>query len=164
MSAPTTQPPPLDDAIYAVDAIFRLELAVSAIGTLRLRPWQLTLSSYAALRVLEHQPNLSLAQLSRRCYVKPQTMTRIVAELERRGYVHRGPAEESERAMALTLTDDGRQAVREMSAEVDKIQSTLEQALGAEEVTQLNAMLRRCAVLVESEIKDTQRAQRRSRV
>jgi DNA-binding MarR family transcriptional regulator len=91
-------------------------------------------------------------------------MTRIVAELERRGYVRRGPAEESERAMALTLTDAGREAVREMSAEVDKIQSTLEQALSPEEVSQLNAMLRRCAVLVESEIKDAQKAQRRSRV
>ena len=164
MSRRATHPPPLDDAIYAVDAIFRLERAVATIGTMRLRPWGLTLSGYAALRVLEHQPNLSLAQLSRRCFVKPQTMTRIVAELERRGYVHRGPAEESERAMALTLTDSGREAVGEMSVEVDKIQSTLEQALRPEEVIQLNSMLRRCAVLVESEIKDAQKAQRRSLV
>jgi DNA-binding MarR family transcriptional regulator len=154
--------PPLQDVTYLVDAIFRLERAVGTIGTTRLRPWHMTLSSFAALRVLEQQPNLSLAQLARRCFVKPQTMTRIVAELERRGYVHRGPAAESERAMALTLTQSGIKAVAEMSAEVDKIQSTLEQALTPDEVTQLNAMLRRCAVLVESEIKDNQKAQRRS--
>jgi DNA-binding MarR family transcriptional regulator len=155
--------PELQEVTYLVDAIFRLERAVGSIGTMRLRPWNMTLSSFAALRVLEHQPNLSLAQLSRRCFVKPQTMTRMVAELERRGYVHRGAAEESERAMALTLTELGRSAVREMSAEVDKVQATLEQALTPVEVTELNAMLRRCAVLVESEIKDAQKAHRRSR-
>lgn len=152
----------LEEVTYLVDAIFRLERAVGTIGTMRLRRWNMTLSSFAALGVLDRQPNLSLAQLSRRCYVKPQTMTRIVAEFERRGYVHRGPAEESERAMALTLTDLGAELVREMSSEVDKVQATLEEALSPEEVTALNAMLRRCAVLVESEIKDTQKAHRRN--
>jgi DNA-binding MarR family transcriptional regulator len=159
----TSRPPALDDATYLVDAIFRLEHAVSSIGAMRLRPWDTTLSGYAALRVLEYQPDLSLAQLARRCFVKPQTMTRIVAELQRRGWVHRGPAEESERAMALTLTEPGREAVRQMSAQVGKIQSTLEQALSPDQVTQLNAMLRRCAVLVESELKDARKAHRRSR-
>lgn len=161
-STPSAPPPPLEEVTYLVDAIFRLERAVATIGTMRLRPWKMTLSSYAALRVLEHQPNLSLAQLSRRCFVKPQTMTRIVSELERRGYVHRGAAEESERAMALTLTDLGRKTLHQMSAEVNQIQSTLEETLSPKEVKQLNAMLRRCAVQVEREIKEAQTAHRRN--
>ena len=53
--------------VYLSDAVSRLERAVARIGSLRLRPWHMTLSGYAAMRVLEGQPDLSLAQVSRRC-------------------------------------------------------------------------------------------------
>lgn len=142
---------------YLTDAVFRLERAVANIGAMRLKPWRMTLSGYAALTILERQPNLSLAQLSRRCYVKPQTMTRIVSEMERRGWVARGANPDSERAISLALTEDGRSARADMAAEVDKIEATLGGVLGPGQVTELVATLRRCAVVVETEIKSTRR-------
>lgn len=128
------------------------------IGAMRLKPWRMTLSGYAALKILERQPNLSLAQLSRRCFVKPQTMTRIVSELERREWVERSPHPESERAMSLALTPAGRTSLTEMAAEVDKIESTLGGMLEPGQFPELVATLRRCAVAVETEIKDARRA------
>ena len=151
---------PLDDYVYVVDAVFRLERAIAKIGSMRLRHWNMTLSGYAALRVLDRQPRLSLAQLSRRCFVKPQSMIRIVAELERRGHVLRGPNEDSERAISLTLTPEGIATLKDMAVEVEKIGSTIKRALDDEDTRSLNVMLRDCAVLVENEIKGMERAKK----
>jgi DNA-binding MarR family transcriptional regulator len=139
---------------YLTDAVVRLERAVTNIGAMRLRPWGITLSGYAAMKILERQPELSLAQLSRRCFVKPQTMTRIVSDLERRGWVLRGPHAESERAISLTLTAEGSKALGEMASEVDQIESTLAGVVGgaAGDAAELAQTLRRCAVAVEGEI------------
>ncbi|MDH6523343.1 DNA-binding MarR family transcriptional regulator [Streptomyces sp. SAI-135] len=151
-----------DQPDYLTDAVTRLERAVANIGALRLKPWRMTLSGYAALKILERQPHVSLAQLSRRCFVKSQTMTRIVAELERREWVERSPHPESERAISLALTPAGRASLAEMAAEVDKIESTLGAELEPGQFPELVATLRRCAVAVEAEIKDARRAARRS--
>lgn len=142
---------------YLTDAVTRLERAVANIGAMRLKPWRMTLSGYAALKILERQPNLSLAQLSRRCFVQPQTMTRIVAELERREWVDRSPHPESERAISLTLTPAGRANLAEMAAEVDKIESTLTGMVGPDHFPELVGVLRGCAAAVEQEIKELRR-------
>ena len=138
---------------YVTDAVFRLERAVANIGALRLKPWRVSLSGYAAMKILERQPNLSLAQLSRRCYVKPQTMIRIVGEMERRGWIERGVNPDSERAIALALTPAGQASLAEMATEVDAIESTLGAVVGPDAVSPLVAVLRDCAVAVEAEIK-----------
>ncbi len=155
---------PIDAALF-VDAVFRLARAVNRIGNTRLRPWDMTLSSYAAMRVLADRPNLSLAQVARRCFVRPQTMTRIVAELHNRGLVQRSPNAESKRAMWLTLTDDGAETLAEMTQEVNRINHPLGLVMNAEEASELEARLRQCAVLVEQaadRVADEQRAGRRS--
>jgi DNA-binding MarR family transcriptional regulator len=149
-----------DQPDYLTDAVTRLERAVANIGAMRLKPWRMTLSGYAALKILERQPNLSLAQLSRRCFVKSQTMTRIVADLERRNWVERSPHPESERAISLALTPAGRASLGEMAAEVDKIEATLAGMLEPGQSPEMIAALRRCAVAVEAEIKDARKANR----
>lgn len=145
---------PLVDATLLTDAVFRLERAISRIGNKRLDRWNLSLSGYAALKILQTRPDLSLAQLSRRCFVRPQTMTRIVSQLEDRGYVRRGPHPESDRAIALALTDAGQAAITEMDSEVLKINETLAREMDPDGITFLDTALRRCAVAVEAELRD----------
>jgi DNA-binding MarR family transcriptional regulator len=142
------------DATYLTDAVVRLERAIGRIGNKRLARWNLSLSGYAALKILQTRPDLSLAQLSRRCFVRPQTMTRIVTQLEERGYVRRRPHPESERAIALALTDAGRTAIADMDAEVLKINDTLTSELDADGVVFLEGALRRCAAAVEAELRE----------
>jgi DNA-binding MarR family transcriptional regulator len=141
-----------EEMTLLVDAVFRLERAIARIGAMRLQPWKMTLSGYAALRVIERRPNLSLAQLSRRCFVKSQTMTRIVANLGEAGYVKRTVSPGNERAMSLTLTARGREVLHEMDAEVLKINETLSQNLPGEDRARLIKLLRDSAVVVELEI------------
>lgn len=140
-----------EEMTLLVDSVFRLERAVARIGAMRLRPWRMTLSGYAALRVIDSRPQLSLAQLSRRCFVKPQTMTRIVANLGEAGFVKRTISPGNERAMSLTLTARGRKVLREMDAEVLKINETLSQNLPDAERARLISLLRESAIAVEQE-------------
>jgi DNA-binding MarR family transcriptional regulator len=149
----------MDGASSMLDATFRLERAVTRIGNARLAPWRLTLSSYTALRILAEQPHLSLAQLARRCYVRPQTLTRMVAQLEERGLVARGAHPESERAVSLRLTDAGMAALHEMSTEVLKISETLNATLGQDSIAAVDEQLRQAAVAVENELRAMNQAE-----
>jgi DNA-binding MarR family transcriptional regulator len=144
----------MDEASSMIDAAFRFERAVTRIGNTRLRPWKMTLSSYTALRILANQPHLSLAQLSRRCYVRPQTMTRIVTQLENRGFVAREAHPESERALSLRVTEAGLAALGEMGEAVLKISDTLNAALGRDDIVATDSHLRQAALVVENELRD----------
>ncbi len=158
--APARAVTDMDEASSLIDAVFRFERAVTRIGNARLRPWNMTLSSYSALRILANRPNLTLAQLARRCYARPQTMTRIVTQLENRGFVARSAHPESERALSLAVTDAGRAALEEMGTEVLKISETLNSVLGREDIVAADRQLRKAAVVVEGELKDMERAEK----
>ncbi|GAB7003288.1 hypothetical protein JCM18899A_07590 [Nocardioides sp. AN3] len=147
-----------EEMTLLLDAVFRLERAVARIGAMRLQPWKMTLSGYAAMRVIERRPNLSLTQLSRRCFVRSQTMTRIVSNLGDAGYVERAVSPGNERAMSLTLTSRGRKVLREMDAEVLKINETLSQNLPGEDRVRMITLLRESAVAVEQEIAALERS------
>lgn len=147
----------MDEASSLIDAVFRFERAVSRIGNTRLRPWNMTLSSYTALRILANRPHLTLAQLSRRCYARPQTMTRIVSQLEKRGFIARDAHPESERAISLEVTQAGLAALAEMGTEVLKISDTLNAVLGRDEIVTADHHLRQAALVVEGELRQTER-------
>lgn len=149
---PDTPKGTVEPASYLLDAVVRLMRGAHQTGNVRLRPWNITLSSYAALRVIADQPNLTLAQLSRRNFVRPQTMTRIVSELVKRGWIERRTRADDERAMALSLTEQGRTALHQMAKEVDKINETIRRVLADDQIEQVNALLRSCARQVETEL------------
>ncbi|MBG6099058.1 MarR family winged helix-turn-helix transcriptional regulator [Nocardioides luteus] len=154
MSKPSIDHVRPDELTLLLDGVFRVERAVMRIGNQRLMPWRMTLSTYAAMRIIETQPSLSLTQLSRRAYVRPQTMTRIVSNLQQRGFVERTTHPDSDRTMALTLTDDGVAALREMDAEVLKIDDTFDRALNGDERAELTRMLRAAAAMIESDLRE----------
>ncbi|QUH02109.1 MarR family transcriptional regulator [Saccharopolyspora erythraea] len=155
--SPSVAATDMDEASSLIDAVFRFERAVSRIGNARLRPWNMTLSSYTALRILANRPHLTLAQLSRRCYARPQTMTRIVTQLETRGFVARGAHPESERALSLEVTEAGLAALDEMGAAVLKISDTLNAVLGRDGIVAADRQLREAALVVEGELREAER-------
>jgi DNA-binding MarR family transcriptional regulator len=143
---------PITRASYLLDAVTRLNRATVQIGNERLRPWKFTLSSYVALRVIADQPHLTLTQLSQRCFARPQTMTRMVTELQRRGFVERAGRPGDERAMSLTLTPVGRDVLIQMEPVVNKINDTIAAVLTAEQIVEVDDLLRGCAHAVERDI------------
>jgi DNA-binding MarR family transcriptional regulator len=155
--SPSSAKSDMDEASSLIDAVFRFERAVTRIGNTRLRPWNMTLSSYTALRILANRPHLTLAQLSRRCYARPQTMTRIVTQLEKRGFVSRGAHPESERALSLEITKAGLTALEEMGTAVLKISDTLNDMLGRDDIVAADRQLRQAALAVEGELREMDR-------
>ena len=69
--------------------IARLERAVRAAINERVSPYGLTTLQYTTLSVLGRRGGLSNAQLARRSYMTPQSMSEVIEALERKGLIKR---------------------------------------------------------------------------
>src|SRR3981081_1710824 len=78
-------PKPIGDLLKRVQHSLRLAMDE------KLREYELSTPQYAALWALGREPGLSGAELARRCFVRPQTMSEILANLEGRNLVERKP-------------------------------------------------------------------------
>ncbi|MFD3430783.1 MarR family winged helix-turn-helix transcriptional regulator [Nocardia fluminea] len=105
--------------------IKQLELAVRALMDDALRPLGLTTLQYTALTVLERRSGLSSAQLARRSFLRPQTMNVMVQTLEERGLIRRDRDPANRRVLVATLTDHGREVLREAGPLVAAIEGRL---------------------------------------
>jgi DNA-binding MarR family transcriptional regulator len=91
-----------------------------------LRGHQMTGIKYTVLAVIGENGNISSAELSRRFYVTPQTMHKIVEELLLRGMVMRREDTNTRRILRLALTLRGRRMLDECERIADDVE---EQAL-----------------------------------
>ncbi|WP_309230924.1 MarR family transcriptional regulator [Nocardia sp. SYP-A9097] len=105
--------------------IKQLELAVRALMDDALRPLGLTTLQYTALTVLERRSGLSSAQLARRSFLRPQTMNVMVQTLEERGLISRKRDPANRRVLVATLTEQGRNVLREAAPRVGEIEARL---------------------------------------
>ena len=144
---------PLEPASYLMAAVARLRREPYQIGNVRLRPWDISLSSYAALRVMADRPDLTLAQLSQRNFVRPQTMTRMVSQLVVKGWIERTVRPKDGRAYSLRGTESGRAALADMTVQVNKIQDSIGRVLGDDEISRISTLIRACARMVEADIR-----------
>ena len=71
----------------------------------------LTSNQLSAMSVLFNNGDLLMGELAARELVQPPSMTRIVNELERRGYVLRSGDPQDKRQARVSLTDTGRQVL-----------------------------------------------------
>jgi DNA-binding MarR family transcriptional regulator len=71
----------------------------------------LAVAQLELLAALAEQPGARPGQLARRLHMRPNTVTTIVNALTARGMVRRVTAEDDRRAVELTVTDAGRQAM-----------------------------------------------------
>lgn len=109
----------------------------------------LTAPQYAALAILEEEPGISSAELARRGFVSAQTMSGVVANLERGGLVERRPHPTHGRILETTLTAHGRTLLGETDRRVRAIERRMTSGLAPEERRQLLASLHRCAGALE---------------
>ena len=91
--------PRLSYVIGRLDRILRRRLAAAV------EPCGLTLPAYTALSVLRAHGGLSNARLARRSLVTPQSMSEVVATLERKGFIRRWNDPDHARILRAELTD-----------------------------------------------------------
>src|ERR1700735_2718729 len=74
---------------------------------------ELSDTQFAALSVLERHTGMTPGELAEHEKVQPPSMTRVIAALEERGLVMRAPHASDRRQVVLTVTDQGKEVVRQ---------------------------------------------------
>jgi DNA-binding MarR family transcriptional regulator len=104
----------------------------------------LTTLQYTALSVLERNPGISSAQLSRRSFVTAQAGNEMVAILERKGLIERQPSPANLRIRLVSLTKAGAALLEACDGEVDELETRMLRGLDASKRRQLRSGLESC--------------------
>lgn len=117
--------------------IARLERAVRQGINELVKPYGLTTLQYTTLSVLGRRGELSNAQLARRAYMTPQSMSEVIEALEQKGLIERSPSPNHRRVYPAALTAKGRTVLRECDAVVDEFERTMVAGLTARQAQSL---------------------------
>ena len=110
-----------------------------------MRDLGVTAPQYAVLRFLDESPGMSGADLARRAFVTPQTMNRIIVNLDEAGMIERASNAKSGRALNTRLSPAGRRLLGRCRERVDAVENTMLSGLTAAEREQLRDLLQCCA-------------------
>ena len=105
----------------------------------------ITMPQYVALSALEQNSGLSNAELARLSFVTPQTMIRIVANLEALKLIKREPHPTHGRILQTTLTPKGRKLVAACHEGATAVEDRMLRTFTQRERRQFLEMLRSCA-------------------
>ena len=105
--------------------VARLERAVRTAINERVKPYGLTTLQYTTLSILGHGGELSNAQLARRAYMTPQSMSEVLDALERKSLVERTPHPNHRRVFPAALTAKGSKVLEACNAAVDDLENEM---------------------------------------
>lgn len=103
----------------------RMEKALAAAGA--------TLPQFSVLTMLAAYPGASGAELARLSLLTPQTMSVIVANLEKAGWVQRRPHPQHGRIQLIEISAEGRKRLAQCKAAVAPVEASLLDGLGERE-------------------------------
>jgi len=103
----------------------RLERAVRAAINERVKPYGLTTLQYTTLSVLGRRGGLSNAQLARRSYMTPQSMSEVIDALERKGLIERNQHPNHRRVLPAKLTATGAKVLEACDEAVDAMEEEM---------------------------------------
>ncbi len=111
------------------NVIKRAEQALMAAKNAALRPLGLTVPQYAALFLLAEQPGLSGAELARRALVTPQTMSTVLANLERKGLIERSTHPIHTSIVEIRLTRPGAEVLSAADDAAIRVEAAIDDVL-----------------------------------
>ena len=112
----------------------------NALVDLDLTPVQNTV-----LHLIAFNPGSSSAELARRAFVSPQTMHKLVAELERRELLTLQPRSGHRRILDAHLSDQGQKLLAQADARAQTIEDRMVAGLDAQQRRQLIDLLQHCS-------------------
>lgn len=125
--------------------VARLERALRQAINERVREHGLTTLQYTTLSVLgRRRGGLSNAQLARRAYMTPQSMSEVIEALERAGLIERAPHPNHRRVLPATLTAKGRRVLARCDDAVAVMEEEMMRDLGPAERKALLESLKSC--------------------
>lgn len=126
------------------NAIKRAEQALIARKTQAMRQFDLTVPQYSVLLLLSLFPSgMSAAQLARESMVTPQTMSTVLANLEKHGLMEREPSPLHQKVIVNKLTRAGRAVLKKADKEAVRVEDGLRAEFTPEEFKQFENYLER---------------------
>ncbi|RDH74659.1 MarR family transcriptional regulator [Mycolicibacterium moriokaense] len=116
-----------------------------------LRPTELSMAQYSAMRALEDHPEASASELARQCFVTRQSLQDLLAGLRSAGLVRDAKLPPRGRARSLELTPTGRKRLANAHAVVIAVESRMLEGVSAADQRQLSDWLGRCAGNLEQD-------------
>ena len=121
--------------------VARLDRLIRSRFSDALRPFDVSVTQYTLMSVLDHRPGLSNAQLARRSNISAQAMHQLVQSLEGRDLITRVSSPSHGRVQLAELTTEGRQLLDRCDRAVAMIESELFGVLGDDEESHLRRLL-----------------------
>jgi DNA-binding MarR family transcriptional regulator len=144
-------PEPCQDGVKPIGYLLkRVQHSLRLAMDEKLREYELSTPQYAALWALGREPGLSGAELARRCFVRPQTMSEILANLEGRDLVERKPHPVHRRVVEVHLTEAAVDLLGACEESVRNIDERMLHGLSPQGRQELSEGLRRCAEGLEA--------------
>lgn len=131
---------PLPRLIYLIR---RLQVASYVQLEEALRKFEITPTEYTVMSMLAHRERLSSAQLSRRFFVKPQSMIKLIASLEGKQLISRVAANGDRRVLEVSLTAAGRRMQVACEAAVDELEERMFARFSEPQLAQLRRLLQK---------------------
>jgi DNA-binding MarR family transcriptional regulator len=106
------------------------------------RPSGVTTPQYATLVELRERSGQTNAQLARRTFMTPQSMSEVVKSLQAKGLVHREADEAHGRLIRISLTSEGVRVLADCDRAVDAVEGQMLRELTQHDREQLVAHLK----------------------
>jgi DNA-binding MarR family transcriptional regulator len=119
----------------------RVQQALRTVLDSTLASQDLTTAQYAVLYHVSRSPGASNADLARLSFATPQTMIRLVRNLERKHFLVRRPSRRDPHILEARLTKDGTRVLRLAQRQVDAIHDRMLGNLSRSESAQLATWL-----------------------
>ena len=106
-----------------------------------LRRYALTEPQFRVLRTVADLADIEMTDLSRVCALLMPSLSRIVRDLETRGYIEKQTDPHDLRRMHVRLTPRGSRLVDCVLPDVDRIYAEIKKTMGMEKIRQLQSLL-----------------------
>ncbi len=116
----------------------RAELAVRGCVEMALRDVALTPNQYFILLLVQTGEATSSAELARAMGVLPQSMTELIAPLEKRGAILRRRDSDNQRILRIALTAGGEKLFEQATALAIRLERELLEVFDSRQIEQLN--------------------------
>lgn len=122
-------------------ALVRARECVMAHFRNLLRRYDLTEPQWRVLKTAEDGRSVELSELARKAALLMPSLSRIVRELEQRGYVTKAADPNDQRRMLATLTENGQRLVAAATPECDAVSANIRAAMGGAKMRRLEGLL-----------------------
>jgi homoprotocatechuate degradation regulator HpaR len=121
--------------------LLRAREAVMAQFVPALNEFGLSSQQWRVIRSLDQRNGQEISELSKRCHLLKPSMSRIVQNLERRGFIERRTVSSDQRRSELFITDSGREAVQIIAPKSEQRYDYISSRFGTDNQEQLVSLL-----------------------